>query len=238
MGRPPAAKYRPPHLPRNRGQSWPTFVRNHLHQTWTCDCLTIVTLRFQILYCFVILDLVRREIVHIGVTSSPSAQYAGQCFVEAVADRDNENPRFLIRDRDSIHGAEFRRRVKIRGRRCLITPTMPTPNVFSASTLATIMADPIAVFTCSHHLARVGFLPCGVFHPRTLSLDLSSAGSITSTTRGSPETDRRGTWWTARGRESCVRSLLSGSRPRDPRESWLQDGAAQPSLPPILVAVW
>src|ERR1039457_1646774 len=24
------AKYRPPHLPRNRGQSWPTFVRNHL----------------------------------------------------------------------------------------------------------------------------------------------------------------------------------------------------------------
>ena len=51
------AKYRPPHLPRNRGQSWPTFVRNHIHQTWACDFLTIVTLRFQILYCFVIVDL-------------------------------------------------------------------------------------------------------------------------------------------------------------------------------------
>ena len=69
-------KYRPPHLPRNRGQSRPTFVRNHLHQTWACDFLTIVTLRFQILYRFVIVDLARREIVHIGVTSSPSAQYA------------------------------------------------------------------------------------------------------------------------------------------------------------------
>jgi hypothetical protein len=47
----------------------------------------------------VIVDLARREIVHIGVTSSPSAQYAEQCFVEAVADRDNENPQFMIRDR-------------------------------------------------------------------------------------------------------------------------------------------
>ena len=116
------AKYRPPHLPRNRGQSWPTFVRNHLHQTWACDFLTIVTLRFQILYCFVIVDLARREIVHIAVTSSPSAPFAGQCFVEAVADRDNENPRFMIRDRDSIYGKEFRRRVKSCGTRCLITP--------------------------------------------------------------------------------------------------------------------
>jgi len=66
--------------------------------------------------------LARREIVHIGVTSSPSAQYAGQCFVEAIADRDNENPRFMIRDRDSIYGKEFRRRVKSCGTRCLITP--------------------------------------------------------------------------------------------------------------------
>jgi hypothetical protein len=57
--------------------------------------LTIVTLRFQILYCFVIVDLARREIVHIAVTSSPSAQFTGQSFVEAVVDRNNENPRFM-----------------------------------------------------------------------------------------------------------------------------------------------
>jgi len=79
-------------------------------------------LRVQILYCFVIVDLARREIVHIGVTSSPSPQYAGQCFVEAVADRGNENPRFMIRDRGSIYGKEFRGRVKSCGTRCLITP--------------------------------------------------------------------------------------------------------------------
>jgi hypothetical protein len=60
------AKYRPPHLPRNRGQSWPAFVRNHIHQTWACDFLTTVTLRFQILYCFVIVDLARQSSTSAG----------------------------------------------------------------------------------------------------------------------------------------------------------------------------
>jgi hypothetical protein len=38
-------------------------------------------------------DLARREIVHIGVTPSPSAQYAGQCFVEAVVTVNNRHGR-------------------------------------------------------------------------------------------------------------------------------------------------
>lgn len=87
-------KHGPPNLPLTRGQSWSTFLQNHVHQTWACDFLTIhhLTLSDPILYCFVIVDLAQREILHVGVTSSPSAQYARQCFVEAVADRDNESP--------------------------------------------------------------------------------------------------------------------------------------------------
>jgi hypothetical protein len=54
------AKYRPASLPRGRGQKWSTFIRNHLGQTWAADWFTIVTLRFQVLYAFVILDLGRR----------------------------------------------------------------------------------------------------------------------------------------------------------------------------------
>ncbi len=116
------AKYRPAHLPRGHGQKWSTFVRNHLAQTWAADWFTIVTLRFQVVYAFVLLDLQRREIVHLGVTTTPSAQYAAQSFVEAVCDRDDRAPRFLIHDRDSIYGAEFRRRVKGFGTKCLLTP--------------------------------------------------------------------------------------------------------------------
>ncbi len=69
-------------------------------------------MRCEILYAFVILDLGRREILRVGVTSTPSAQYAAQSFVEAVCDRDDQAPRFLIHDRDSIYGTWFRRRVR------------------------------------------------------------------------------------------------------------------------------
>jgi hypothetical protein len=79
------AKYRPAHLPRGRGQKWSTFVRNHLSQTWAADWFTIVTLRFQVLYAFVILDLGRREVVRLGVTPSPSAKYAAAGLVSRAA---------------------------------------------------------------------------------------------------------------------------------------------------------
>jgi len=133
------AKYRPANLPRGRGQKWSTFVQNHLGQTWAADWFTIVTLRFQLLYGFIIVDLGRREVVRIGVTPTPSAQYAAQSFIEAVYDRDNEAPRFLIRDRDSIYGAEFRRRVKSCGTRCLVTPPWaPQANAFAERMIETL----------------------------------------------------------------------------------------------------
>jgi putative transposase len=133
------AKYRPANLLRGRGQKWSTFVRNHLGQTWACDWFTIVTLRFQVLYAFVILDLGHREVVRLGVTPSPSAQYAAQSFVEAVCDRDDRAPRFLIQDRDSIYGVDSRRRVKGFGTRCLLTPPRaPTANAFRERMIGTL----------------------------------------------------------------------------------------------------
>src|ERR1019366_1282921 len=97
---------------------------------------------------------------------------------------------------------------------------MSTPSVFSRITFVTIMADPIAVFACSHQSARVGWPPCDVFHPRTLFLDPSSVGSITSTPLGSPETDRRSS---ARGRRDtrfvCARRCSARSHTRSLRNS-------------------
>jgi transposase InsO family protein len=136
------AKYRPANLPRGRGQKWSTFVRNHLCQTRAADWFTIVTLRFQVLYAPVLLDLGRREVVRLGVTPTPSAQYAAQSFVEAVGDRDDRAPRFLIHDRDSIYGVEFRRRVKGFGTRCLVTPPRaPQANVFCERMIGTLRRD-------------------------------------------------------------------------------------------------
>ncbi|MGA7740663.1 MAG: integrase core domain-containing protein, partial [Polyangia bacterium] len=136
------SKYRPARLPRGRGQKWSTFVRNHLNQTWAVDWFIIVTLRFQVLYAFVILDLGRREIVRVGVTSTPSAQYAAQTLVEAVCDCDDQAPRFLIHERDSIYGTWFRRRVKGFGTRCLATPPRsPQANGYCERVIGTLRRE-------------------------------------------------------------------------------------------------
>jgi putative transposase len=127
---------------RRTGQKWSTFIRNHIDQTWAADWFTIVTLRFQLLYAFVILDLGRREVVRLGVTPTPSAQYAAQSFVEAVCDREDHAPRFLIHDRDSIYGADLRRRVKGFGTRCLLAPPRaPQANEYCERVIGTLRRD-------------------------------------------------------------------------------------------------
>jgi hypothetical protein len=90
------AKYRPRNLKRGRGQLWTTFLHNHLSQIWACDFFIIVSLRFRVLYGFVILALERREIIHIGVTEHPTAEWTAQRIVEVTGDR--EAPRFLLHD--------------------------------------------------------------------------------------------------------------------------------------------
>jgi len=62
--------------------------------------------------------------------------------VEAVCDRDDQAPRFLIHDRDSIYGIEFRRRVKSFGTRRLATPPRaPQANAFCERVIGTLRRD-------------------------------------------------------------------------------------------------
>ena len=52
-----------------RSQTWGTFVRNHLHGTMAIDFFTVPTVRFEVLYVFVVLSLERRRILHVNVTA-------------------------------------------------------------------------------------------------------------------------------------------------------------------------
>jgi hypothetical protein len=58
---------------------------------------------------FVILEHQRRQVLHFGVTEHATAEWAGQQVIEGFSERDAK--RYLIRDRDSIYGHEFRERV-------------------------------------------------------------------------------------------------------------------------------
>ena len=65
---------------RRISQCWTTFVRNHVRAVLACDFLVAVTVRFRLLYVFVVLDVGTRRIVHWNVTEHPTADWTQQQF--------------------------------------------------------------------------------------------------------------------------------------------------------------
>ncbi len=94
-------------------QTWRTFLDNHVADLVSVDFFTVPTATFRILYVFVVLSHDRREVVHFNVTQNPTAQWTAQQIVEAFPF--DTAPRYLLRDRDSIYGEQFCRRVKSLG---------------------------------------------------------------------------------------------------------------------------
>ena len=64
-------------------QTWHTFLENHAQQLVSIDFFTVPTLRFQVLYVFLVLAHERRRIVHFNVTAHPTAEWTGQQLREA-----------------------------------------------------------------------------------------------------------------------------------------------------------
>jgi putative transposase len=91
-------------------QTWRTFLENHLRPMVSVDFFTVPTIRFQILYVFLVLAHDRRRIVHFGVTAHPTAEWTAQQLREAFPWE--TAPRYLLRDRDTIFGPDFVKQVK------------------------------------------------------------------------------------------------------------------------------
>ena len=83
-------------------QTWKTFIRNHIHEIAAIDFFVVHTATYRLLYCFVVLHLDRRRVVHFNVTANPTAQWTSHQLNEAFPF--DEAPRFVIRDRDGIFG--------------------------------------------------------------------------------------------------------------------------------------
>jgi putative transposase len=93
-------------------QTWRTFLQNHAQQLVSIDFFTVLTLRFQVLYVFLVLAHDRRRILHCNVTAHPTAEWTGQQLREALPF--DQLPRYLLRDRDAIFGDAFRRQTGAR----------------------------------------------------------------------------------------------------------------------------
>lgn len=93
--------------------TWRAFLKNHVKDIVAIDFFVVPTVRNQVLIVFLILAHERRRILHFDVTANPTAEWTAQQIVEAFPWDDA--PRYLLRDRDGIYGAYFRRRVKNMG---------------------------------------------------------------------------------------------------------------------------
>ena len=90
-------------------QNWRTFLENHVKTMVSVDFFTVPTIRFQVLYVFLVLAHDRRRVLHFNVTAHPTAEWTAQQLREAFPfDR---VPRYLLRDRDRIFGDTFRAQV-------------------------------------------------------------------------------------------------------------------------------
>ena len=59
--------------PLDPAKRWLTFLRNHREAIAAMDFFTVPTLTFGMLYCFFVIGLDRRRILHFNVTRNPNA---------------------------------------------------------------------------------------------------------------------------------------------------------------------
>jgi transposase InsO family protein len=170
------AKYRIK-TPKPSSQTWKTFLSNHSRDIIGIDFFTVPTATFRNLYCFIILSHERRQVVHFNVTEHPTAAWTAQQLIEAFPE--DTAPRFLIRDRDSIYGHDFQRRVAgMRIEEVITTPHSPWQNANAERVIGSIRRECLdhVIVLSEEHLRRIlkrYFLCCHNSRPHR-SLDQNS----------------------------------------------------------------
>jgi putative transposase len=145
---PTVAKYMVRHR-KPPSQTWRTFLDNHVRNMVFVDFFTVPTVRFQVLYVFLVLAHDRRRILHFGVTAHPTAEWTAQQMREAFPW--DSAPRYLLRDRDRIFGKEFVDQVKAQGiKQVMSAPRSPWQRAYVERLIGSIRRE------CLDHVIVLG----------------------------------------------------------------------------------
>ena len=126
---------------RTPSQRWTTFVKNHARGIVACDFLVAVTVRFQVLFVFLVMEVGSRRILHYNVTAHPTADWTLQQFRDAIPT--DHSYQFLIHDRDSIFSRQLDQQLKSDfDLKVLRTPARaPTANPYCERLVGTVRRE-------------------------------------------------------------------------------------------------
>jgi transposase InsO family protein len=172
-------------------QTWRTFLENHIKTMVSIDFFTVPTIRFQVLYVFLVLAHERRRILHFHVTAHPTAEWTAQQLRNAFPW--DSAPRYLLRDRDRIFGDDFTRQVQDMGmQEVLSAPRSPWQRAYVERVIGTIRREcldhviifneaalyqQIKLFTAYYHESRT-HLSLAKDSPESRAVQLPDHGRI------------------------------------------------------------
>jgi putative transposase len=133
-------------------QTWRTFLDNHLKTFVSVDFFVVPTIRFQILYVFLVLAHERRRNMHFAVTAHPTAEWTAHQIVEAFAE--HETWRYLLRDRDGVYVRS--RMASLQIEEILRAPRSPWQNPYAERLIGSIRRECLDHFIIlnARHLKR------------------------------------------------------------------------------------
>ena len=144
------------HHSRPPSQTWRTFLDNHVGSLASIDFFVVPTAMFAVLFVFVVLRHERRRIVHFGITAHPRAAWVAQQIREAFPW--DTAPRYLIRDRDGVYGADVCTTVKAMGIEEVVTaPCSPWQNPYAERVIGSIRRECLdhVIVLNERHLRRI-----------------------------------------------------------------------------------
>ena len=145
------AKYMAKRRP-GSGQTWKTFLRNHVAGIGAMDFLVVPTINFRLLFVLVILRHERRRLISLSVTDHPTAEWIARQITEAFPW--DSAPTHLIRDRDAAYGLAVTRRLAAMGiRDHPIAPRSPWQNGHAERLIGSIRReclDHVVIFGEAH----------------------------------------------------------------------------------------
>jgi transposase InsO family protein len=160
-------------------QGWKTFLRNHAEGIAAMDLFVVPTISFRLLYGLLIMGHDRRQILWLGVTAHPTAEWIANQLTEACGWE--QIPRYLIRDRDRAYGEIFVRRVRSIGIRDRPTSfRSPWQNAHAERLIGSIRrecTDHIVIFG-ERHLRHVLLSYMGYYNGTRTHLSLNKDAPI------------------------------------------------------------